>query len=224
MRGERICVAGLDWDTAEHIRPVTRATAPLTRRLLRSNGGLFEIGALVDLGPTTSCGERPETEDHRFSPSSARYESTLSSDDYFELLDISSSASLEEAFGPDLERATKWKFAIPVGLGSRSLAVVRPNRRCRVTVDDRFERPKVNLEFRDVEPQTYVPVTDLRFYEEDQVTIRDDVVTSINSRLQRGTDAFIMFGLGRPWPGDPDHHWLQVNGVCLADQPVGDVP
>jgi hypothetical protein len=76
MRGERICVAGVDWATAEHVRPVTGPTSPLTRELLRSSGGLFEIGAVVDLGPVAACGQPPETEDHRFSPLSASYEST----------------------------------------------------------------------------------------------------------------------------------------------------
>jgi hypothetical protein len=224
MRGERICVAGVDWEMAEHVRPVTSATSPLTRELLRSNGGIFEVGALVDLGPVAACGHPPETEDHRFSPSSASYESTLAGDQYLELLNIVSSESLEEGFGPDLERASKWKYAVPVGRGARSLAVIRPSVRSRLTVDDSFERPRVVLEFRDVEPQTYVPVTDLRFYAADQVTILRDVVESVDSRLRRGVDAFIMFGLGRPWERDPDHHWLQVNGICLADQPVGDVP
>ena len=93
-----------------------------------------------------------------------------------------------------------------------------------MSVDEGFDRPKVSLRFNDVEPPTYVSVTDLRFYEDDQQTIRRDVVEDVDSRLRRGTDAFIMFGLGRPWAGDREHHWLQVNGVCLADRPLGHVP
>jgi hypothetical protein len=54
MRGERICVAGIDMQTGEHVRPTTSAAAPLTRRLLRSNGGPFEVGAVVDLGSARS--------------------------------------------------------------------------------------------------------------------------------------------------------------------------
>lgn len=224
MRGDRICVAGVDWESATHVRPVTQAASPMTRALLRSNDGLFEIGALVDLGSVTACGHPPETEDHRFTPSNAQYEETLAPEVYLQLLDIVRSESLEEGFGPDLERATTWKYAVPVGAGTRSLVVVRPRARCRVSVDDRFGRPKVSLEFRDVDPQTYVPVTDLRFYEADQTTIRRDVVANVDSRLRRGTGAYIMFGLGRPWADDPDHHWLQVNGICLADTPTGDSP
>lgn len=223
MRGERICVAGVDWDTASHVRPVTTAGDPLTRRLLRSRGGLFEIGALVDLGEVTAVGEAPEVEDHRFSPQDAQYVRTLTPGDYLRLLDIMSSSSLEEGFGPDLERVGRWKYAVPTGKGERSLVVVRANSRCRISVDDKFERPKVSFKFANVDPPAFVPVTDLRFFY-DQAVIRHEVVTDVDRRLRRGTDAFIMFGLGRPWDDDPDHHWLQVNGICLADKPLGDSP
>lgn len=142
MRGERICVAGIDTETGEHVRPTTSAAAPLTRTLLRANGGPFEVGAVVDLGSVTACGRAPETEDHRFSPAAARRVEMLDPAKYLKLLQIASCSSLEEAFGPDLERATKWKYAVPVGRGTRSLAVVRPRRRCSLKIDHKFGRPR----------------------------------------------------------------------------------
>lgn len=66
-------------------------------------------------------------------------------------------------------------------------------------------------------------MTDLRFFESDQ-QIRSTVVDDVDARLRRRIDTFVMFGLTRPYADDPDHHWLQVNGICLADRPVGDVP
>lgn len=36
-----------------------------------------------------------------------------------------------------------------------------------------------------------------------------------------------MFGLARAWqkPGDDEErHWLQVNGLCLEDAPLGSEP
>lgn len=224
MHGERICVAGIDIATGQHIRPTTSASSPLTRRLLRASGGPFEVGALVDLASVTACGQVPETEDHRFSPPAARHVQMLKPAEYLELLDTASSDSLEDAFGPDLERATKWKYAVPVGSGTRSLAVVRPRHALSLQIDDKFDRPKVTLRFNDVDPHAYVAVTDLRFFEADQRAVRRDVVEDVGARLRRGTDAFVMFGLTRPWDADPDHHWLQVNGICLVDRPVGSVP
>jgi hypothetical protein len=101
MRGERICVAGIDMQTGEHVRPTASAAAPLTRSLLRANRGPFEVGAVVDLGSVTACGRAPETEDRRFSPAAARRVEMLDPARCLELLQIASSGSLEEAFGPD---------------------------------------------------------------------------------------------------------------------------
>jgi hypothetical protein len=224
MRGDRICVAGIDMETGEHIRPVTRASNPLTTRLLTANGGPFAMGALVELGSVVRCGHPPETEDHRFSMSAAHRVKMLSPAQYVEALDIMSSVSLEDAFGPDLERASKWKYAVAVGSGTRSLAVLRLPRGCRLEVDERFERPKLTLRYTDVDPPAFVSVTDLRFFEADQRSVRRGVVNDVDARLRRGTDGFVMFGLTRPWDGDPDHHWLQVNGICLADRPIADAP
>ena len=50
MTGSRICVAGIDTVTYRHVRPVTGPRNPLTRELLRDNGGPFGAGALVDIG------------------------------------------------------------------------------------------------------------------------------------------------------------------------------
>ncbi len=36
-----------------------------------------------------------------------------------------------------------------------------------------------------------------------------------------------MFGLAHPFKAgedEPERHWLQLNGLCLADRPVGDAP
>lgn len=66
MSSPRICVAGVDRATSEHVRPTTGRSDPITRDLLRENGGPFGMGALVDLGSVTAEPSPPETEDRRF--------------------------------------------------------------------------------------------------------------------------------------------------------------
>jgi hypothetical protein len=52
-------------------------------------------------------------------------------------------------------------------------------------------------------------------------------VKDVNRRLHQGVDAFLMLGLPRatrmPWD-DHRRHWLQLNGIRLADRTVGYVP
>jgi hypothetical protein len=86
---------------------------------------------------------------------------------------------------------------------------------------------KLQVRFNDVSPPSYLSVTDVRFCEEDHVTIKTSVVEDVNRRLRRGVHAFLMFGLARAYEAptdDRERHWLQLNGLCLADRPAQDIP
>lgn len=140
------------------------------------------------------------------------------------MLEAASSSGLEEGFGPDLERLG-WRYAVEVGKGVRSLAVVKARRRPVLEIDGRYGR--LQLRFADPEPPTYLSVTDVRFFEADQQKIRRDVVADVADRLRSGVDAFLMLGLARAYRApsdDRERHWLQLNGLVLADRPAGDVP
>jgi hypothetical protein len=52
-------VAGVDVNTMDHVRPMLRH-GRLTVGLLKRNGGPFDIGSVVDLGPTAYAGHAPE--------------------------------------------------------------------------------------------------------------------------------------------------------------------
>ena len=97
----------------------------------------------------------------------------MAGDEFLELLDEVSAPDLACAFGPALERVG-WKYAVEVGRGESSLAVIRARKQLDLAVDDRFGRLRLRL--NDVHPPTYLPVTDVRFYEADQETIKTGVV------------------------------------------------
>ena len=224
MSAPRICVAGIDPDTLEHVRPTTLPYDPITRTLLRTSGGPFGMGAVVELGDAEPAPTPPEVEDHRFETAQARHLEDLDGEAFLELIDVVSAPDLSSAFGPKLERVG-WKYAVEVESGECSLAVVRAQQRLDIEIEPRFGRLQVR--FEDVEPHTYLPVTDARFYEPDQKTIRTTIVENVRARLRRGVDAFLMLGLARPYRAandDRERHWLQLNGICLLDRPTGDTP
>lgn len=224
MKSPRICIAGVDPESGGHVRPVTGPDEPLTRRLLAESGGPLEVGAVIELGDVVPRPESPETEDHRFAPARARCDRLLADDEYLELLDRSSSTTVEAAFGTELQRHD-WKYAVDAGEGSRSLACVLAQRPPRLEIDSRFG--KLQLRFNDPEKPAFLTVTDLRFVEADHRTPREDVIADVQTRIARGVPVRIMFGLARSFLAagdDQKRHWLQVNGLCLEDRPVGRVP
>lgn len=225
MGGDRICVAGIDPETLDHIRPTTPPDDLITRELLQKEGGPLVIGAEVDLGDVEPDGSPPEVEDHRFDTAELGHVRDLEDDEFLNLLHEIAAPGLEAAFGRALKRHG-WKYAIDVGGGSASLAVVRSVTMPALEVDRQYEE-KLQLKWKDPEQQTYLPVTDIRFYEDDHKTIREDAVDDVNKRLAYGIGCFLMLGVARPWksPSDTEErHWLQLNGLVLDDRATGDSP
>jgi hypothetical protein len=224
MDAPRICIAGLDPDTGRHIRPTTDRLHPLTRTLLASEGGPFAIGTLVELGALTPQPEAPETEDHLFRPERARVLGRLSSSRYLELLNGHARHRLDEIFGEELGRHN-WTYAVDKGCGGASLGVLRVRRKLDLEIDDRYG--KLRLRLNDEQKPAFLPVTDVRFVEADHKTIKADVVADVRARMQRGVGVLLMLGLARAFQksdDDCERHWLQVNGICMTDNPVGDTP
>jgi hypothetical protein len=224
MSFPRICVAGIDPGTRKHVRPTTTPTDPITRKLLRKRGGPFGMAAVVDLGVVVPEPTPPETEDHRCKVTEVRHVEEMACEEFLQMLDEVSASDLACAFGPALERVG-WKYAVEVGRGECSLAVIRARKQLELAVSEQFGR--LQLRLNDVDPPTYLPVTDVRFYEADQETIKTALVDDVNRRLKRGVDAFLMLGLARAYRAsndDRDRHWLQLNGLCLVDKPTDDLP
>jgi hypothetical protein len=223
MRDSRICVAGLD-SSGRHVRPVTSSsTRQLTRTLLIERGGPFEIGAILDLGDVSAAPRAPAIEDHHFLVTNTKRVKRLQSDEYFHLLDRVAKEDLQEIFGPDLKRR-KQTFAVDRGAGSASLGVLRVEQKIDLT-SGRYGG--LRLQLGEGKTAVHLPVTDLRFVEEDHKTVRDDVVEEVRWRIGSGVQVILMVGLTRPFKvsdDDDERHWLQINGICLADRPLGSRP
>jgi hypothetical protein len=211
-------VAGMDVDTLEHIRPVLRH-GRLTTDLLRPDGGPFDVGSVVDLGPTTYAGQAPELEDHRFDPAKATWLSEVTPDDFWTLLQSMARESLAGVFGPTLELWDE-SGTVDVGEGHASLGCLKPEEQPWLYVD---HRGTVRMVLDYLIPSVDLTVNDLRLYERDHRTPRQDLVSSIQRRLDSGVEAILGVGLTRPWRkrGDTaERHWLQVNNIHLRDDPL----
>jgi hypothetical protein len=223
MDAPRICVAGIEPDTGRHIRPTTGRSNPLTRRLLSDEGGPLALGTLIDLDEVSANPDPPETEDYLFWPDRTRAIGRLSPNRYLEFLRGTTSYSLRAIFGEELERH-HWNYAMEKGHGGTSLGILRVQRKTDIQID---RYGKLRLRLSRPERPAYLPVTDLRFVEADHQTIKADVVADVSARMKRGVEVLLMLGLARAFlkkDDDRERHWLQVNGICMVDRPLGDSP
>ena len=217
MQPGYICVAGIDPATQKHVRPVWYGR--LTRDLLASEGGVFAIGAEVDLGEVEEVGAAPEMEDHRFNRWRVRAVGAAAPADYWWQLDKVARTSLHDIFGPALH-AYGNRFAVERGTGDASLGCLKLSTPPCLTLDA-FE--KIRLLFRSGAASISAPVTDLRLYEADQQTPRRPVIERLNQRLRHGTPTILAVGLSRAFgkaPADEPRHWLLVNNLHLEDTPI----
>ncbi len=217
MRAGCICVAGIDLDTHEHVRPVLQ-DGQLGRRLLLGRGSLFDIGCVVDLGRVFRMGQPPELEDHQFAPRYARRIGAMVPPAYWELLEDVARPDLAALFGPDLY-PHRSGYAVDVGKGSASLGCLRPTSPPSLSI---LDNGKVRMQIIEGGRTIRLAVTDLRLCEDDHTTARRALVQQVQDRSRQGVGVILSVGLGRPWQhpdDDKERHWLQVNNLHLQDDP-----
>jgi hypothetical protein len=223
MDAPRICIAGIDPTTGRHIRPITEREHPLTRRLLTAHGGPFDLGALVEIGDASPYPKRPETEDHLFRPAGVEVVGRLSPKRYLELIREHAANRLQTIFGDDLLRH-EWGYAIEAGRGTASLGILRVRRKPDIEID---RYGKLRLRLNDYDKPAFLSVTDLRLVQSDHKTVKAVDVAELRTRMRRGVEVLLMLGLARAFRrsgDDRERHWLQVNGICMADRPLADAP
>jgi hypothetical protein len=218
MQPGYFCVAGIDPGTGSHVRPVLRH-GRLTTDLLRTGGGPFDVGSVVDLGPVAHTGHAPELEDYRFDPSGARWLHDEGPEDYWDALERVAQVSLEGIFGTALELWDE-SGTVDVGEGQASLGCLKPEKQPWMYVD---HRGTVRLVLDYLIPSVDLAVTDLRLYERDGRTPRRELAASVQRRLKAGVGTILSVGLTRPWRkwnDDAERHWLQLNNIHLEDDPL----
>ena len=213
-----VCVAGVSGTT--HIRPVV-SNGRLDRTLRRSQGGNFSLGAEVELGPTTLCPVVPQVEDVQFLPEQASHRRNLSDDEFLVILDSVAKQSLRDVFGPDLEPLSRTAAAVHKNAGEASLGILKLGFDASIWIDENWQKPKIRFSIEDPEFGELSPtVTDIRLWKADQATPSAENIRKIEGRLE---GCYVAVGLTRAF-SVPSYkgvwHWLQVNNIFPADDPL----
>ena len=226
MQRGTVCVAGLDVETGQHVRPVP-PMGVLQSRVTATRGGPFDMATVVDLGLTRPVPTPPEVEDREMTWWHARATRLVEPGFFWEMLHHVARPSLGTLFGPDLRtigRADSRRAVTDLGTGCASLGVLIPRGQPRLSLGTKPDgRSVVRMALSDGSMSLDLSVTDLRLYADDGSRPDVGTIRDVADRLARGVPALLSVGLTRPFaarPDEPPLHWLQVNNIHLADDPA----
>lgn len=223
MQQGYFCVAGLDVNTGEHVRPVLPGQR-LPTSLLARYGGPFDMGVIVDLGAVKATPQKPEVEDHVFDLAKLNAAGTDEPAKFWRRLQQVARTRLRDIFGDALIPRGASSCAVDVGKGDASLGCLVPHQPPELYIRSRPGRSdQIRMRVSDRYFHLDLGVTDIRLYDADHVTPDTKVVRRVVKRLQGGLETILSVGLTRAYASSPDFnpvHWLQVNNVHPKDDPL----
>jgi len=223
MHGGHICVAGIDVQTRQHVRPVL-SSGGIPSHMLAKYGGPFEMARIIDLGRPRPKPSKPHVEDHVFAVSRVKVRRTASSHEFWNLLHELAKMRLREIFGSELRAVGNSRYGTDLGCGVASLGCLRPQAPPELYLaSGRQGRSQVRIRLSDGEIQADVGVTDLRLCKDDHATIDADKVRGVAKWICDSQCVLLGVGLTRKFrPSEKTGyvHYLQVNNIHLDEEPT----
>jgi len=204
-----VCIAGIDIESGECIRPLPYLNISDCKRLNILPGailsGIFKPIPNIEL---------PHTEDMKHED--LKFHGPCSDSDFRKVLSDSCSRNIEQGFNVSLEDFQKY---IPRELKpAKSIITISVNPRQIEIVQDGYDKSKIKIHFSDSNSKSYryLAITDYGFY----FYAKNHYQTScsydeINSVIQSQEEVFLRIGLGRLYrnPAGKEGFWIQVNGI-----------
>ena len=218
-----VCAAGVAIDSKgnySHIRPLREKKKPhngrLERNCLRSNGGAFSLGSIVDLGPINRRHVVPEIEDVKFLLWKVKHIQSLDVNPFIDdAIKPLAKSSLREIFGEDLYRQSSTAAAVPKGKGLASLGVIGPLSDVELEAREYYGQQEIRFSLSDPDlGNIRLKVTDIRLWESDHITPSFKNIDAIQTRID---GCYISVGLTREYKS---RHWLQINNVFPESDPL----
>lgn len=204
-----VCIAGIDIESGECIRPLPYLRISDCKRLNVLPGAVLS----GKFKPSLNI-ESPHTEDMNYQD--LKFHGACSDTDFRRILLTSCSQSIGQGFGiflPDFQKH------IPLeSKPLKSIITISVNPSQVEVVQDGFDKTKIKIHFSDEDFKDYrfLAITDYGFYHyaknHYQTTFNYD---EINSVIQRQEEVFLRIGLGRLYKNQAgkEGFWIQVNGI-----------
>ena len=217
------CVAGVDWTTGNHVRPIL-PSGRLRNALLAPHGGPFDMANIVELGTPKHWPTSPHIEDYMFALAHTKRVGRASPDRFWRFLCAMSKPRLTDIFGDDLKSLGPASCGTDEGQGLASLGCLHPKQKPLLHLETKHhDRPRIRLRVSDGEFDLALAVTDIRLYQGDHATPDPGLVETAAARIRASKGVILSVGLGRAKrfsENGPAMHWLQANNIHLKEDPT----
>lgn len=202
-----VCMAGIDIDNGECIRPMPYLRTSQCEEWNLLPGAVLSgnFGALQNI-------EKPHVED--VNCQNLLLQRFCSIEEFRNILSQSSSQSIEHGFNVQLNVGQKY---IPMEFPPlKSLITISVNPSAVRIVQDNYGKMKIHFTDNNSKEYTFLAITDLGFHSYAENHYKEvNSYDEINSVIQNQTEVFLRVGLSRLYKNQQDKEgfWLQVNGI-----------
>ncbi|GAB6141922.1 hypothetical protein JCM14076_26510 [Methylosoma difficile] len=204
-----VCIAGIDIDTGECIRPLPYLPISECKRLNILPGAV--LSGKFNTCPTI---ELPHSEDMNYE--NLTFLGPCSDSEFKEILSASISQNIEQGFNVSLQN--NQKHIPPESKPTKSIITISVNPNQIEVVQDGFDKTKIKIHFTDSNLKSYrfLAITDYGFYHYAKNHYQTtNNYNEINSVIKNQDEVFLRIGLGRLHISQQGikGYWLQVNGI-----------
>jgi len=206
---EIVCIAGIDEDSCECIRPMPYLKLSECKRLNILPGARL-------IGDFTPSPYRTDPHQEDYCYKKLKFLGPSSSSEFKKALCQGLYESVEEGFDVTLNDYQKH---IPVEYElTRSIITVNISPSEIKIIEDSYKPGKIKLNFKDLSGRkfSYIPITDLGFHEYALQHYSHKELRKVNSMIQAQEEVYLRIGLSRKYQSPHDDrcgYWLQANGI-----------
>lgn len=201
---EIVCIAGINQDTGECVRPLPYIKLAECKKHNILPGNVID----GDFKKVQNL-DKPHLEDCNYTKLNRK--KICTSEEFEALLESDISNSISEGFGYSFPE--KGKVIPKESAPSKSIITLKINTNNIEIVKDGFKEGKIRLNLLDNDGKrfSFLSITDLGFYNYAMKHFHDkDFPNIINSFIRKHETVFLRVGLGREYQ---DGFWLQINGI-----------
>jgi len=207
FHGNDVCIAGIDPETYECVRPMPYIPESTCKKMKILPGCI-----LSDNFTPIPNTEPPHTEDKWHS--NLKLVAPCTSEDFYNLLSETEEESIAEGFDVELESGQKHipKETSP----DHSIITIQVDPESVSFVENKFKPGEVKMHFTDKSGLRfqYMPINDLGYCNHMQSNGIGSFIFKINPFIQKQEEVFFRIGLTREYKiNNKNGYWIQVNGI-----------